>query len=159
MANHHHQIFIYYSCLSFIYIFYFTYLAKSGIDALYRLQHWAARYNTGLLNKLMPKGVVFSFLFLQTAAAVRAHTDQHTSPGAASSGCDTEQHLQSAGLQSPGSSVSPSNPVLSLSVPTEANRKIFTGAVQRILLCLPVPWSGICTQVVLHAIFAANSAC
>ncbi|KAL0047835.1 hypothetical protein WJX82_001140 [Trebouxia sp. C0006] len=61
-----------------------------------------------------------------TAAAVRAHTDQHTSPGAASSGCDTEQHLQSAGLQSPGSSVSPSNPVLSLSVPTEANRKIFT---------------------------------
>ncbi len=27
------------------------------------LHHWAARYNTGLLNKLTPKGVVFSFLF------------------------------------------------------------------------------------------------
>lgn len=61
-----------------------------------------------------------------TAAAVRAHTDQHAGPTAASSGRDTEQHLQSAGLQSPGSSVSPSNPVLSLSVPTETNRKIFT---------------------------------
>ncbi|DBA75671.1 TPA: FGFR1 oncoprotein partner [Trebouxia sp. C0005] len=61
-----------------------------------------------------------------TAAAVRAHTDQHTCPTAASSGRDTEQQMQSAGLQSPGSSVSPSNPVLSLSVPTEANRKIFT---------------------------------
>ncbi|DBA93965.1 hypothetical protein WJX77_012118 [Trebouxia sp. C0004] len=61
-----------------------------------------------------------------TAAAVRAHTDQHTSPGAVSNGRDTEQQVQSAGLQSPGSSVSPSNPVLSLSVPTEANRKIFT---------------------------------
>ena len=64
---------------------------------------------------------------------MRAHTDQHTGPTAASSGRDTEQQLQSAGLQSPGSSVSPSNPVLSLSVPTEANRKIFTGAVPCIL--------------------------
>jgi len=26
--------------------------------------YWAARYNTGLLNKLTPKGVVLSFLFL-----------------------------------------------------------------------------------------------
>ncbi len=28
------------------------------------LNQWAARYNTGLLNKLTPKSVVFSFLFL-----------------------------------------------------------------------------------------------
>ncbi len=27
------------------------------------LNHWAARYDTGLLNVLTPKGVVFSFLF------------------------------------------------------------------------------------------------
>ena len=28
---------------------------------------WAARYNTELLIKLMPKGVVFSFLFLSAS--------------------------------------------------------------------------------------------
>ena len=37
---------------------------------------WAARYNTWLLNKLSPKGVVFSFLFCQTTGfrEVRVHT-------------------------------------------------------------------------------------
>jgi len=30
---------------------------------LWAITTWAARYNTWLLNKLMPKGVVFSFLF------------------------------------------------------------------------------------------------
>ncbi len=29
------------------------------------LNHWAARYNIGLLNKLTPKGVVFSSLFFK----------------------------------------------------------------------------------------------
>ncbi len=27
------------------------------------LHHWAARYDIGLLNKMTPKGIVFSFLF------------------------------------------------------------------------------------------------
>ncbi len=70
------------------------------------------------------------FFVLQTTAAVKAHTDQHSMADTSGSpGHGTEQHIQSAGLQSPGSSVSPTNPALSLSVPTEANRKIFAGSV------------------------------
>ena len=57
-----------------------------------------------------------------------AHTDRQ----AASDSKESPLHSvvkqqQSAGLQSPGSSVSPSGLGLSLSVPNEANRKIFAG--------------------------------
>ena len=34
------------------------------LRALQGAVHWAAQYNTWLLIKLMPKGIVFSFLFL-----------------------------------------------------------------------------------------------
>ena len=37
------------------------------------VQPWAARYNTGLLKELTPKGVVFSFLFFSTCAAATLH--------------------------------------------------------------------------------------
>ena len=41
---------------------------------MYATAPWAARYNTWLLIKLTPKGIVFSFLFLFYATAQASHT-------------------------------------------------------------------------------------
>ena len=45
----------------------------------YMLQQciWAARYNTQLLVKLTPKGVVFSFLFFSRKSVLQMHPGQH----------------------------------------------------------------------------------
>ena len=71
---------------------------------------------------------VICALHVKTTAAVKAHTDQQAvQSDKASSGVSVEKRQQSAGLQSPGSSVSHGAPSLALSVPAEANRKIFAG--------------------------------
>lgn len=63
---------------------------------------------------------------------MKAHTDQQAAAGISRNpgqpAGQLQQQQQCEGLQSPGSSVSPASPGLSLSVPTEANRKIFAGA-------------------------------
>ncbi len=47
-----------------------AYVSSLMSAALCQHLFWAARYNTWLLMKLTPKGVVFSFLFLSTSVVL-----------------------------------------------------------------------------------------
>ena len=66
-------------------------------NGYYRLQTWAARYNTWLLIKLTPKGVTFSFLFLQVAKRAGA-TAVHPGYGFLSENAGFAQLCQDNGI-------------------------------------------------------------